>query len=87
MVKQQISKLQVPATCLRQVERVLLFATHLLFFYFHLKAKVKREAKTSNLFCDIAAKRVEKKICESYHNVKTCFVTNQVVASFVNTDF
>ena len=47
----------------------------------------KRATKTCNLFCNIAAKRVEKECCAFYHPHSNLLATNQAVASCVNTDF
>ena len=49
------------------------------------KATVKCRTKTSNLFCNTAAKRAMLHV-SSLH-VQTCLATNQVVASCLNTDF
>ena len=49
------------------------------------KATVKRAAKTCNVFCNIAAKQVEKRCCAFFAHVQTCLGTNQVVASCVNS--
>ena len=46
-----------------------------------------RKTKTCNLFCKIAAKRVEKEWCTFTTHVQTCLGTNQALANCVNTDW
>ena len=46
------------------------------------KVQKNGQQKTCNLFCNIAAKRVEYRCCAFYHPHKTCLATNQVVNKF-----
>ena len=41
-----------------------------------LKASVKRATKTCNLFCNIAAKRIEKRCCPFYHPCSNLLTTD-----------
>ena len=41
-----------------------------------LKASVKRATKTCNLFCNIAAKRIEKRCCAFYHPCSNLLTTD-----------
>ena len=46
------------------------------------KVQKNGQQKTCNLFCNIAAKRVEYRCRAFYHPHKTCLATNQVVNRF-----